>query len=140
MLSSPKPQPQPHAHAVSRQREAYETVRKATLALSRPLSEADCTVQSMPDASPVKWHLAHTSWFFETFVLTPHWAGYPLFNPAFKVLFNSYYHAVGGRHARAERGQITRPGCKRCWLTGRMWMRRWGVCCQRPCRRMWRHW
>ena len=85
-------------------------MRLATLALSRPLSEADCTVQSMPDASPVKWHLAHTSWFFETFVLTPHWAGYPLFNPAFKVLFNSYYHAVGGRHPRAERGQITRPG------------------------------
>ncbi len=107
MLSSPILQP--HAHAVSRQREAYETVRKATLALSRPLSEADCTVQSMPDASLVKWHLAHTSWFFETFVLTPHWVGYPLFNPAFKVLFNSYYHAVGERHPRAERGQITRP-------------------------------
>jgi ergothioneine biosynthesis protein EgtB len=64
----------------------------------------------MPDASPVKWHLAHTSWFFETFVLTPHVAGYEVFNPAFKVLFNSYYHAVGQRHPRAERGLITRPG------------------------------
>ena len=110
MLSSPKPQPQPHAHAVSRQREAYEAVRLATLGLVKPLSEADCTVQSMPDASPVKWHLAHTSWFFETFVLTPYLAGYQAFDPAYKVLFNSYYHAVGERHPRAERGLITRPG------------------------------
>lgn len=108
MLISPKTQH--HDNIASSQFEAYEAVRLATLALVKPLSEADCTVQSMPDASPVKWHLAHTSWFFETFVLTPHVAGYAVFNPAFKVLFNSYYHAVGARHPRAERGQITRPG------------------------------
>jgi ergothioneine biosynthesis protein EgtB len=108
MTTSLKQQPQkPDAWA---QRDAYEAVRLATLALVKPLSEADCTVQSMPDASPVKWHLAHTSWFFETFVLTPHLAAYAVFNPAFKVLFNSYYHAVGERHPRAERGLITRPG------------------------------
>ncbi|MEQ1537086.1 MAG: ergothioneine biosynthesis protein EgtB [Burkholderiaceae bacterium] len=90
--------------------EVFAAVREATLALVKPLSEEDCTVQSMPDASPVKWHLAHTSWFFETFVLTPHLAGYAVFDPAFKVLFNSYYHAVGARHPRGERGLITRPG------------------------------
>jgi ergothioneine biosynthesis protein EgtB len=108
MLISPKPQRL--AQNTNIQRDAYEAVRLATLALVKPLSEADCTVQSMPDASPVKWHLAHTSWFFETFVLTPHVVGYKAFNPAFKVLFNSYYHAVGARHPRGERGLITRPG------------------------------
>jgi ergothioneine biosynthesis protein EgtB len=108
MLTTPNPQPQ--QTSPSAQRDAYEAVRLATLALVKPLSEADCTVQSMPDASPVKWHLAHSSWFFETFVLTPHLAGYTVFNPAFKVLFNSYYHAVGARHPRGERGLITRPG------------------------------
>ena len=90
--------------------EVFRVIREATLALVKPLSEEDCTVQSMPDASPVKWHLAHTSWFFETFVLTPHLANYTVFDPAFKVLFNSYYHAVGARHPRGERGLITRPG------------------------------
>jgi ergothioneine biosynthesis protein EgtB len=108
MLISPKTQL--HDNITSAQLDKYETVRNATLALVKPLSEADCTVQSMPDASPVKWHLAHTSWFFETFVLTPYLPSYQAFNPAYKVLFNSYYHAVGARHPRAERGLITRPG------------------------------
>jgi ergothioneine biosynthesis protein EgtB len=108
MNASPNQPRQWSQHSVQRQR--YDSVRKATLALTKPLSEADCTVQSMPDASPVKWHLAHTTWFFETFVLTPHLAGYQRFNPAYKVLFNSYYHAVGERHPRAQRGLITRPG------------------------------
>lgn len=103
-------QPQLQQLGASPQRNMYAAVRHATLALVKPLSEEDCTVQSMPDASPVKWHLAHTSWFFETFVLTPHLAGYVVFDPAFKVLFNSYYHAVGARHPRGERGLITRPG------------------------------
>jgi ergothioneine biosynthesis protein EgtB len=84
-------------------------VRAATDALAGPLSPEDCAAQSMPDASPVKWHLAHTSWFFETFVLesTP---GYRPLEPAYRVLFNSYYHSVGEQHARPERGLITRPG------------------------------
>jgi DinB superfamily len=93
MLISPKTQL--HDNITSAQLDKYETVRNATLALVKPLSEADCTVQSMPDASPMKWHLAHTSWFFETFVLTPYLPSYQAFNPAYKVLFNSYYHAVG---------------------------------------------
>jgi ergothioneine biosynthesis protein EgtB len=67
-------------------------------------------VQSMPDASPVKWHLAHVTWFFETFVLERFERDFKPFHPAFRVLFNSYYHAVGDKHPRARRGQITRPG------------------------------
>ena len=88
----------------------FLSVRQATLALVKPLSAEDCVVQSMPDASPAKWHLAHTSWFFETFILTAHVAGYQPFNPSFRVLFNSYYHAVGDRHPRLERGMLSRPG------------------------------
>ena len=89
---------------------AYVRVRQASLALAAPLSAEDCCVQSMPDASPVKWHLAHTTWFFETFVLEPHAPGFAPFHPAFRVLFNSYYQGVGARHPRAQRGLITRPG------------------------------
>ena len=64
----------------------------------------------MPDASPTKWHLAHTTWFFETFVLRPHARDYRVFDPAYEYLFNSYYEAVGPRHPRPQRGMITRPG------------------------------
>lgn len=88
----------------------YAQVRAQTLALAAPLSEADCQVQSMPDASPVKWHLAHVTWFFETFVLerfAPHFKPH---DPSFRVLFNSYYHGVGEQHPRAQRGLVTRPG------------------------------
>src|SRR3954468_7179068 len=82
----------------------YREVRRETGALAEPLSAEDCQVQSMPDASPTKWHLAHTSWFFETFVL----GGAPL-EPSFDYLFNSYYDAVGPRHSRAARGLLSRP-------------------------------
>ncbi len=85
-------------------------IRARTEALAAPLSPEDQTVQSMPDASPTKWHLAHTTWFFETFVLRPHAAGYAVFDPAYEYLFNSYYEAVGPRHPRPQRGLITRPG------------------------------
>ena len=88
---------------------AYSAVREATLRLAAPLSAEDCAIQSMPDASPVKWHLAHTTWFFETFVLAPHAPGYRLFNPAYGYLFNSYYNAIGERHPRPERGMLSRP-------------------------------
>ncbi|HSU43709.1 MAG TPA: ergothioneine biosynthesis protein EgtB [Casimicrobiaceae bacterium] len=87
----------------------YRDVRARTGALVAPLSPEDCALQSMPDASPAKWHLAHTAWFFETFVVAPRVPGYRPFDPAFRVLFNSYYHAVGERHPRPERGMLSRP-------------------------------
>jgi ergothioneine biosynthesis protein EgtB len=87
----------------------FAEVRALSEALVAPLSDADASVQSMPDASPAKWHLAHTSWFFETFVLRDHLPGYTLHDPRFPFLFNSYYEAEGKRHARARRGMVTRP-------------------------------
>jgi ergothioneine biosynthesis protein EgtB len=87
----------------------YRTVRAQTLALAAPLSAEDCCVQSMPDASPTKWHLGHTAWFFETFVLERVDAGFRAFDPAFRVLFNSYYNAIGDKHPRPQRGLLTRP-------------------------------
>lgn len=85
-------------------------VRACTEELAEPLSAEDQTVQSMPDASPTKWHLAHTTWFFEAFVLRPHAPRYRVFDPAYEYLFNSYYEAVGPRHPRPQRGMLTRPG------------------------------
>jgi ergothioneine biosynthesis protein EgtB len=90
-------------------REAFGSVRGTTTSLAEPLTPEDQTVQSMPDASPAKWHLAHTSWFFETFVLGPFRPGYRPFHPGYAVLFNSYYEAVGPRVARPERGVLSRP-------------------------------
>jgi ergothioneine biosynthesis protein EgtB len=90
--------------------ERFLSVRKLTEQLAAPLSAEDQTVQSMPDASPTKWHLAHTTWFFETFVLGPHAGAYRPFDRAYDYLFNSYYEAVGPRHPRPQRGMITRPG------------------------------
>jgi ergothioneine biosynthesis protein EgtB len=84
-------------------------VRTTTEALGAPLSPEDCAVQSMEDASPVKWHLAHSSWFFETFLLEPHAPGYPVFAPGYRVLFNSYYNQVGDQYPRPARGMLTRP-------------------------------
>jgi ergothioneine biosynthesis protein EgtB len=88
---------------------AYEAVRRQSLALAAPLSDEDCGAQSMPDASPVKWHLAHTTWFFETFILERFEPGFAPFHPAFRVLFNSYYNGVGDKHLRPQRGLLTRP-------------------------------
>src|SRR6476646_10416086 len=88
--------------------ERFREVRAATEALASSLSAEDQNLQSMPDASPVKWHRAHTSWFFETFFLSK-LAGYRTFHPAYAYLFNSYYDAVGTRHARPQRGLLSRP-------------------------------
>jgi ergothioneine biosynthesis protein EgtB len=87
----------------------FESVRRASETLCAPLAADDYMLQSMPDASPVKWHLAHTSWFFETFVLAPGVPDYRPFRPEFQFLFNSYYNAVGPRWPRPERGLLSRP-------------------------------
>jgi ergothioneine biosynthesis protein EgtB len=88
---------------------AFRAVRLETERRAAPLGPEDQTVQSMPDASPVKWHRAHTSWFFEQFLLVPHLPGYKVFDERFGYLFNSYYVAAGPRHGRPNRGLITRP-------------------------------
>jgi len=87
----------------------FASVRELTERLAGRLSAEDQTAQSMPDASPTKWHRAHTSWFFEEFVLGPN-GGYDVFDRTFRYLFNSYYEAVGPRHPRPQRGLVTRPG------------------------------
>ncbi|HWP12288.1 MAG TPA: ergothioneine biosynthesis protein EgtB [Ramlibacter sp.] len=88
----------------------YAEIRAHSMALADPLSAEDQCIQSMPDASPTKWHLAHSSWFFEAVVLAPHAPGYEPFDPRFFYLFNSYYEALGPRHPRPQRGLLTRPG------------------------------
>src|SRR4051794_26436028 len=90
-------------------RDDFVRVRGATTTLAVPLTPEDQMVQSMPDASPAKWHLAPPPWFFEAFVLGAYRPGYQPDNPAFAPLFNSYYEAVGPRVARAERGFLSRP-------------------------------
>ena len=88
----------------------YVEVRGTTEELAAPLSAEDQTVQTMPDVSPTKWHRAHVTWFFETFLLTPSLRGYAEYDPAYGYLFNSYYETVGRRHPRPERGHLSRPG------------------------------
>src|ERR1700716_916350 len=87
----------------------YQQVRQATEALSAPLAVEDYVVQSMPDCSPTKWHLAHVSWFFETFLLKACSADYQPRNPQYAYLFNSYYNAAGDKYPRPQRGLISRP-------------------------------
>src|SRR3546814_7853946 len=88
--------------------ERYRAVRARSIALAAPLSAEDAIVQSMPDASPAKWHLAHTTWFFERFVLGAR-DGYAPVDPQWDYLFNSYYNSVGPMHARSRRGLVSRP-------------------------------
>ena len=88
----------------------FFATRALTESLAGPLSAEDQTVQSMPDVSPTKWHRAHTTWFFETFLLEPRHAGYRPFHPEFGYLFNSYYEGVGARYPRPDRGLVSRPG------------------------------
>jgi ergothioneine biosynthesis protein EgtB len=93
----------------------YSSVRQHSNQLALPLSAEDQCVQSMSDASPTKWHLAHTSWFFENVVLLPFLPGYKVFHDSFAYLFNSYYEALGPRHPRMQRGLLTRPALSEVW-------------------------
>lgn len=104
--ATPRPAARPDATPLA---ERLRRVRQMSLALAAPLSDEDCQVQSMPDASPTKWHLAHVTWFFETFVLERFEPAFRPFDPAFRVLFNSYYHGIGEQHPRPLRGLITHP-------------------------------
>ena len=111
----------PHVHpepapAASTLAQRFARVRAQSVRLAEPLSAEDCQAQSMPDASPVKWHLAHVTWFFETFVLEAFEPQFKAYNPAFKVLFNSYYNAVGDKHPRPQRGLLTRPSLQEVML------------------------
>lgn len=90
----------------------YSHVRRVSVEICEPLETEDYVVQSMPDTSPAKWHLAHTSWFFEQFLLKPLLTGYRAFHPDFEYLFNSYYQTVGRMHERPQRGLLTRPTVK----------------------------
>ena len=105
-------------------REAFLSVRAETERRAATLSAEDQVVQSMPDASPTKWHRAHTTWFFEQFLLVPHLAGYRVFDERFSYLFNSYYVAAGPRHARPQRGLVTRPDSEEVGPSASMSMRR----------------
>lgn len=89
--------------------EHYRQVRQLSEWIAQPLAIEDYVVQSMPDVSPPKWHLAHSTWFFETFLLLPHLPNYQVFHPQFGYLFNSYYETIGARHPRAHRGLLSRP-------------------------------
>src|SRR5438874_3054896 len=90
-------------------RDRYQQVRDFSETLCRPLATEDYVIQPMPDASPTKWHLAHVTWFFETFLLKPFLAGYRPFDDQYEYLFNSYYNSVGPQFARPERGHLSRP-------------------------------
>ena len=103
--ATPRPVRQPESSLAER----YRATRALTEALLEPLSEADATIQSMPDASPAKWHAAHVTWFWETFLLRDHLGGYELFNDRWPFLFNSYYEAEGERLLRNRRGMLSRP-------------------------------
>jgi ergothioneine biosynthesis protein EgtB len=107
-MNQPKPSDRPIAASSDGLISSFRAVRAETEARAAPLSPEDQQVQSMPDCSPTKWHRAHTTWFFETFVLSQA-PGYVPFDPDFGYLFNSYYEAVGVRHPRPERGLLTRP-------------------------------
>lgn len=123
--------------------ESYRSVRQLTEQLTAPLTAEDMVIQSMPDTSPPKWHLAHTAWFFETFILQPRLPGYRLFHPRYGFLFNSYYNQVGPFHARPRRACWPAPSPRTYWPTGRTWTVTCSSCCTPPTTtrcQPWRRW
>ncbi|TVQ57921.1 MAG: hypothetical protein EA377_00510, partial [Phycisphaerales bacterium] len=102
----------PHCKSGAPLAERYEQIRAFSRTLCEPLTTEDYVIQSMPDVSPTKWHLAHTSWFFETFVLKHALRSYRPLDPQFEYLFNSYYNTVGEQYCRPMRGMLSRPTVK----------------------------
>lgn len=109
MLRNPSMSSPPQTDVTTVIASRYAAIRARTVQLATPLSAEDCCAQSMPDASPVKWHLAHTTWFFETFLLEKFEPAFQPFQAEFRVLFNSYYNGIGDKHPRVQRGLLTRP-------------------------------
>ena len=106
-------------------RARYDRIRTTTLEIAQPFSPEDQMLQSVPEASPMKWHLAHTTWFFETFLLSPNVKGYRAFSPKFRELFNSYYKQLGAHPYRGARGLMSRPSLEevqayRQWVDAEM--------------------
>src|SRR5690606_33823938 len=87
----------------------YEEIRRYSVQICKPLEIEDYVVQPIADVSPPKWHLGHTTWFFETFILIPHVSGYEVFDEDYNFVFNSYYETVGSRAVRTDRGNLSRP-------------------------------
>jgi hypothetical protein len=98
--------------------ERFRRVRRFSEELCQTLEPEDCVVQTMPEMSPTKWHLAHTSWFFETFVVKPHWPRYRPLHPRYAFLSNSYYNVAGQMRARPQRGPISRPTVRQTYAYG----------------------
>ena len=120
-MQASRPQSSPYSGLLRR----YREIRGTTVKLTEPFSVEDQLLQSMPDASPTKWHLAHTSWFFETFILAPHVSDYRPFDARYKHLFNSYYKQIGSHPYRASRGLMARPSLEevhayRGWVDNQM--------------------
>ena len=110
---SQHPSPRPRvASGRTKLLERYLSVRRFSEQLCQTLEPEDYVIQTMPEMSPTKWHLAHTSWFFETFAAKPHVSDYRPLNPQYAFLFNSYYNAAGKMHSRPQRGLISRPTVK----------------------------
>jgi len=128
-------QPRAESHGRAEQLlERYRAVRNFTAHLCRDLEPEDYVVQSMPDVSPTKWHLAHTSWFFETFIVKPWMPRYRPEVPQYAYLFNSYYNAAGNMHRRDLRGLISRPTVAETYRFRNLSTNAWGNCLRKPMR------
>ena len=120
--------------------EEYLRIRATTERLASVLSAEDQTVQTMPDVSPTKWHRAHVTWFFETFVLGEYAQGYHAFDDAYAYIFNSYYEAMGARHPRPDAASCHVQGSTRSPDIALTWTARWTPCCTIPTNPVWSIW
>ena len=127
-----------HSPSVSPSIERFQRVRQFSEHLAAPLSAEDCAIQSMPDVSPTRWHLAHTTWFLENFILSRWLSDYEPYDPAFTFLFNSYYNLIGSQFPRPQRGLISRPGLDAILRYRTRWTGAWPTSSIRTARTSWR--